>query len=417
MSGIETLDSYDMDGNKLLSHNNGGLQEWAEHSAENLALSEEACIFITHYAPDASHCDEECPVLIVLGPDTIPCVKLSCFVDGIECASDLVAHNVLRVIIPKHDSGVVPLWLIGKDELGTVLSHSESVPFYFLPTSSTQGILNFAHALSADYFTSEVFFKFRHTTRQLDLTGNGLTNLDFLRNFTELREVCLDHNQISHWVSFPHLPKLSSLSINHNNILQIDMFVNQLIEAGLANKLKYLSVLANPANPSFDRLEHRYYNFRIYIISKLPKLKLLDSRDVTDAERRHSQAIAEEESASSSPSAAAVSSHHLLSTIHGQNQSNYLSLLGAGSSASTDRFSSTSSPSSSSSALASVVAQQHSTTTSTNLDHFVSMSSASPEPSLSSPSATNHAGYDFLASSSEGQIISMGRSPSGGSLL
>jgi len=270
------------------------LQQWAEASAENLAQTDDACLFATHYAPDSSFSDEECAVLIVLGSESLPCVNLTCFVDGIECSSAMVSMNVLRVIVPKHSPGVVPMWLIGKDAVGNVLAHSDSFPFYFLPSAS-DGTLSFAHAISNDYFTPDVFFKFRQTTRHLDLTGNSLTNIDFLRNFVELRELVLDHNAISHWVSFPHLPKLASLSVNHNHILQIDLFVAHLVEAGLARKLKYLSTLGNAANPSFDRLEHRYYNFRIYIISKLPNLKMLDSRDVTEAERRHSQAIAEVE--------------------------------------------------------------------------------------------------------------------------
>lgn len=286
-----------------------GLQQWAEVSAENLAQTDEACLFANHYAPDSSFCDEECAVLIVLGPESLPCVNLTCFVDGIECRSDMVSMDVLRVVVPTHSPGVVPMWLIGKDANGNVLAHSESFPFYFLPSASS-GALSFAHVVSNDYFTPDVFYKFRQTTRSLDLTGNNLTNVDFLRNFAELREVVLDHNAISHWASFPHLPKLTSLSINHNHILQIDTFVAHLVEAGFGKKLKYLSTLGNTANPSFDRLEHRYYNFRIYIISKLPNLKMLDSRDVTEAERRHSQAIAEVEQQSSSAGASSSFVHH-----------------------------------------------------------------------------------------------------------
>lgn len=273
-----------------------GLASWAESSAENMgfALGTEPSIFVTHYAPDSSFCEEECPVLIVLGPDTMPGLNLTCFVDGVECATELVASQVLRVVVPAHSSGVVPMWLIGKDVQGTVVTHSDSFAFYYLP-SARDGALSFAHATSHEYFTSDVFFKFRHTTRELDLTGNNLTNLDFLTGFSELKELILDHNALTHWAHFPSLPKLVSISVNNNHILQIDMFLAQLQQAGLATKLKYLSTLGNAANPSFDRLEHRYYNFRIYIISKLPNLKLLDMRDVTDAERAHSKAIAEEE--------------------------------------------------------------------------------------------------------------------------
>lgn len=273
-----------------------GLTAWAESSAENMgfALGTEPNIFVTHYAPDSSFCEEECPVLVVLGPETMPGLSLTCFVDGVECATELVAPQVLRVVVPAHPSGVVPMWLIGKDAQGTVVTHSDSFAFYYLP-SARDGALGFAHATSHEYFTSDVFFKFRHTTRELDLTGNNLTNLDFLTGFSELRELTLDHNSLSHWAHFPSLPKLVSISVNHNQILQIDMFLAQLQQAGLANKLKYLSTLGNAANPSFDRLEHRYYNFRIYIISKLPNLKMLDMRDVTEAERDHSKTIAEVE--------------------------------------------------------------------------------------------------------------------------
>jgi hypothetical protein len=250
-------------------------------------------IFITHYAPDSSFCGEESQVLIVLSPETIPLVSFSCFVDGIECDTTVVVPgSVLRVIVPRHDSGVFPLWIVGKDAHGNVATHSESLPFYFLP-SANEGVLTLAHASSLDYFTNAVFYKFRHTTRKLDLTGNSLVNLDFLSGFEELRELVLDHNALSQHTRFPHLPKLTSLSVNHNHISQIDLFITHLVEAQI-KKLKFLSILGNVANPSFDRLEHRYYNFRIYIISKLQTLRILDSRDVTEDERKHSAAIAEE---------------------------------------------------------------------------------------------------------------------------
>lgn len=282
---------------ELLSSPKIELALWAETSAENMNLTsgDEPCIYVTHYAPEASFCEEECAVLVVLSPETLPGLALTCFVDGIQCNTEVVAPQVLRVLVPAHASGVVPMWLVGKDANGEVSAHSDSLPFYYLP-SARDGALSLAHAPSMDYFTSEVFFKFRHTTRELDVTGNNLTNLDFLKcDFSELRELVLDHNELSHWTNFPQLPKLTSLSVNHNQILQIDMFISQLQQAGLATRLKYLSTLGNAANPSLDRLEHRYYNFRIYIISKLPNLKMLDMKDVTEAERRHSRAISGEE--------------------------------------------------------------------------------------------------------------------------
>ena len=89
----------------------------------------------------------------------------------------------------------------------------------------------------------------------------------------------------------PVLPQLTTLSVSSNSITNIELFLNKIVVC--FPKLKWLSTLGNEACPRLDRLEHRYYNYRIYVISRLKFLKTLDASDVTDAERSHAVWIQE----------------------------------------------------------------------------------------------------------------------------
>jgi hypothetical protein len=82
---------------------------------------------------------------------------------------------------------------------------------------------------------------FKYTAKELDLSNNGLAypppllialeatssleaahglftsrNIDCLEGFRELNTLILDNNHLTHDTKFPPMPKLRTLSINHN---------------------------------------------------------------------------------------------------------------------------------------------------------------------------------------------------------
>jgi hypothetical protein len=56
-------------------------------------------------------------------------------------------------------------------------------------------------------------------------------------------------------------------------------------------KLQFLSTLGNECCPILSSLAHRYYNYRIYVISCIEGIRHLDSAEVTEEERRHAASI------------------------------------------------------------------------------------------------------------------------------
>jgi len=143
-----------------------------------------------------------------------------------------------------------------------------------------------------------VMYKFRYTAREIDLSHNNLTQINFLEGFSQLHTLVLDNNHISQDAKVPRLPKLHTLYINHNWITEIDKFLDQLVQS--VSQLRYLSTLHNACCPFFNSAKHHYYNYRVYIISRLRNLTHLDSSPVTLEEWRHAACITiTEESVSS----------------------------------------------------------------------------------------------------------------------
>ena len=88
----------------------------------------------------------------------------------------------------------------------------------------------------------------------------NIRNVDFLEGFRELNTLILDNNHITQTAKFPLLPKLHTLCINHNWLIEIDKFMDNIVDA--VPSLRYLSTLHNPACPFFSSAKHHYYNYR-----------------------------------------------------------------------------------------------------------------------------------------------------------
>ncbi|CAF0995170.1 unnamed protein product [Adineta ricciae] len=131
----------------------------------------------------------------------------------------------------------------------------------------------------------------KHLIEYLDLTENNLDDLRFLIDFFNLQTLIVDKNRINSNVKIPRLDMLHTLWINQNEIANLSVFVQTLAKS--CPHLKYLSMMKNPAAPSFFNggSYKQYVDYRYYVISQLPHLIMLDDRQVSLEERQEAERI------------------------------------------------------------------------------------------------------------------------------
>ncbi|XP_071952933.1 leucine-rich melanocyte differentiation-associated protein-like [Antedon mediterranea] len=126
---------------------------------------------------------------------------------------------------------------------------------------------------------------------RLDLSFNSLRNLFGLESFSSLQELILDNNEIDDQVRIPNFTQLHTLMLNKNKITDLEVLLEQLKTQLPA--LTYISLLGNIACPnelsSSDKDEEDYKRYRYLVLYNLPKLKFLDSKQVTRKEREESK--------------------------------------------------------------------------------------------------------------------------------
>nr|XP_019601545.1 PREDICTED: leucine-rich repeat-containing protein C10orf11 homolog isoform X1 [Rhinolophus sinicus] len=126
-----------------------------------------------------------------------------------------------------------------------------------------------------------------HFAKRLDLSFNLLRSLEGLSAFGGLEELILDNNLLGNDLVLPGLPRLHTLSLNKNQITDLECLLDHLAEVTPA--LEYLSLLGNVACPnelvSLEKDEEDYKRYRCFVLHKLPNLKFLDARTVTRQER------------------------------------------------------------------------------------------------------------------------------------
>lgn len=124
---------------------------------------------------------------------------------------------------------------------------------------------------------------------RLDLSYNQLRSLQGVEEFQLLEELILDNNKLTDesLSNIPSLPHLHTLTLNKNNVCDIESLLAQL--GVMCPKLRYLSLLGNQACPhemlGGEHDDEDYQRYRYYVLYKLPKLTFLDSRTVTALER------------------------------------------------------------------------------------------------------------------------------------
>lgn len=134
--------------------------------------------------------------------------------------------------------------------------------------------------------------KYGEMARRLDLSFNQLRSLTGLKAFSQLEELIVDNNLLGNDLRLPRLPRLHTLTLNKNQLTDIEALLEHLVEVTPA--LEYLSLLGNEACPnqlvSMDKDEDDYQRYRYFVLHKLTNLKFLDTRRVTQWERSEAQA-------------------------------------------------------------------------------------------------------------------------------
>nr|XP_023402875.1 leucine-rich melanocyte differentiation-associated protein isoform X1 [Loxodonta africana]XP_023402876.1 leucine-rich melanocyte differentiation-associated protein isoform X1 [Loxodonta africana]XP_023402877.1 leucine-rich melanocyte differentiation-associated protein isoform X1 [Loxodonta africana]XP_023402878.1 leucine-rich melanocyte differentiation-associated protein isoform X1 [Loxodonta africana]XP_023402879.1 leucine-rich melanocyte differentiation-associated protein isoform X1 [Loxod len=112
-------------------------------------------------------------------------------------------------------------------------------------------------------------------------------SLEGLSSFHSLEELILDNNLLGDDLVLPGLPRLHTLTLNKNQITDLECLLDHLAEVTPA--LEYLSLLGNVACPnelvSLEKDEEDYKRYRYFVLHKLPNLKFLDAQKVTKQER------------------------------------------------------------------------------------------------------------------------------------
>uniref|UniRef100_A0ABI7XVZ4 Leucine rich melanocyte differentiation associated n=1 Tax=Felis catus TaxID=9685 RepID=A0ABI7XVZ4_FELCA len=112
-------------------------------------------------------------------------------------------------------------------------------------------------------------------------------SLEGLSAFGSLEELILDNNLLGNDLVLPGLPRLHTLTLNKNQITDLESLLDHLAEVTPA--LEYLSLLGNVACPNelitLEKDEEDYKRYRCFVLHKLPNLKFLDARKVTRKER------------------------------------------------------------------------------------------------------------------------------------
>mmetsp|Transcript_653 Transcript_653/g.937 ORF Transcript_653/g.937 Transcript_653/m.937 type:complete len:263 (-) Transcript_653:204-992(-) len=129
------------------------------------------------------------------------------------------------------------------------------------------------------------------TVTKVDASHNSFSDLMGFELLKNLETLVMDGNRISSHSRLPPFPKLHTLSLNKNLIKNLATFVDRLRVS--APQLKYLSMLQNDACPNFFNggSLKQYRDYRLYVISHFPNLKMLDSSVVTEEEKNTSKEL------------------------------------------------------------------------------------------------------------------------------
>src|SRR5690606_25217151 len=104
-------------------------------------------------------------------------------------------------------------------------------------------------------------------------------------------ELIVDNNRLDEHLRLPVLPRLETLMLNNNRLRDVGPLLEHAAERLPA--LRYLSLLGNAACPNelVAHDEEDYQRYRYLVVHRLPGLRFLDSRPVTEAEREQARRV------------------------------------------------------------------------------------------------------------------------------
>ncbi|XP_028297648.1 uncharacterized protein LOC114459656 isoform X2 [Gouania willdenowi] len=120
----------------------------------------------------------------------------------------------------------------------------------------------------------------------LDLSYNLLHQSPaLLGKLEKLSTLILDSNNFTSHVKFPFMPSITTVYINKNNISNLPVFVEEVRQK--FPRIRILSMMNNKAAPSYFNggTLTQYVDYRLYVISQIPRLEILDDTEVVEAER------------------------------------------------------------------------------------------------------------------------------------
>jgi len=247
---------------------------------------------IKTYAPDSAPCQEYTKVLLqVTGFQLSSDIRYTyaCQFSNKEVPAVEIAPGILEFHAPPQPAaGFINFWVICKASNASA-QFSTSAAFYYLPVDETALVALQLSQHLTDAKRSQIVQKFRYTVRDLDLSDSHLKSLEFLNGLHNLQGIILDNNQLTSSSGYPFLPKLRSLSVNNNAIANLEEFLDHITSC--FPSLRCLSMVNNPVCPYFNQMTHRYYNYKIYVISRVPLLTHLDGSLLGEEDKIHAQSI------------------------------------------------------------------------------------------------------------------------------
>ncbi|XP_074661146.1 uncharacterized protein LOC141913876 [Tubulanus polymorphus] len=137
----------------------------------------------------------------------------------------------------------------------------------------------------------KIIKKYLSVLEELDLTSNHIKDFRFLYELPNLNTLILDRNEINSHVKFPKHTGLHTLWLNHNNIENLGVFIQTVMKS--FPNLKYLSLMNNPAAPSYFNGGSvvEWNDYRQFVVSRFPSLVALDDVTITAEFRYESERI------------------------------------------------------------------------------------------------------------------------------
>eukprot|EP00118_Oscarella_pearsei_P016275 m.154126 g.154126 ORF g.154126 m.154126 type:complete len:135 (+) comp38632_c0_seq18:23-427(+) len=95
----------------------------------------------------------------------------------------------------------------------------------------------------------ELFEDYGTEIEELDLSCNRISDFRSLNVLSRLNTLILDQNDLTAHVKLPPLSTLHTLWVNHNQIANLSLFVDNVVAS--CPNLRYLCMMNNEAAPSY----------------------------------------------------------------------------------------------------------------------------------------------------------------------